>query len=232
MAELKKNGLWNDIATAGTNVTDRVLGPSADYVSMIRTPAQQGVGQNGDIGQLVTNAGAVGEYTKDLITGNTQPIGNAQFVETGGMCKTPNGEVVPRWSYVNNRSTGAGVMPETIRRAIGNDLNGIIPGMFGDLANLNPLTMLNGLYLDGVPDCEATTCPVTNADGSGQRNETKFVTYGLEQNLDGCTVEGFGGQFTPFAQPTGPARMVPIPDSTPLLLWGSAVLLILYLVVK
>lgn len=248
MAELSKNGLWSDIQSGAENVEDRLFGPSADYVSMIPTPAQQGVGQNGDIGQLVTNAKATFNYVGALTTGPL--VGNAQFVETGGMCKTPGGAVVPRWSYVNNRSSGTDVMPQKIKDAIGGGvLDGIIPGMFGDIADLNPLTTMNGLYLDGVPPCEAITCPVTYADGTSKGMDTRFLTYGLEQNLNSCVTadektakdlevselakieeakskEAFGGLFAPAPFSYGPVRMVKSEDSTPYIGWGLAILIL------
>jgi hypothetical protein len=251
MAELKKNGLWNDVQSGATNVADRVLGPSADYISMIQVPAQKGVGQNGDIGQLMTNAAAVGDYIQQLITGPLQ--GNAQFVETGGMCKAPGGGIVPRWSYVNNRSSGSDVMPPKIQEAVGGGvLDGIIPGMFGDLANLNPLTLMNGLYLNGVPECEAIVCPVTTANGVPAGNDVKFMTYGLEENIRPCVSadtaasktledaelaklqdkEPFEGVFAPAPFQYGPAHIIEKPDNTQQILLGLASVALVIIILR
>jgi hypothetical protein len=246
MAELKKNGLWDDVETGSEKVADRMLGPSADYTSMIQVPSQKGVGSEGSVGQIITNSLAVGDYVKQLITGPLQ--GNAQFVETGGMCKAPNGTVIPRWSYINNRSSGTDAMPPKIKQAIGGGvLDGIIPGMFGDIADMNPLTVMNGLYLDGVPDCQAIECPVTNADGSGERADVRFMTFGLEENLSSCTAvddatsktledaeaeklkekEEFTGMFA-YA---GPARMIPKEDNTEMILFGVASVVLVLVVI-
>lgn len=221
MAELKGNSLWGDIESGAGNVADRVTGPAGDYLSGIRTPASLGVGQNGDLGQLITNAGAVGTYVDQLVQG--PKLGNATFVETGGMCKAPNGAVIPRWSYVNNRASGTDVLPRNVASAIGEGtLDGIIPGMFGDLAALNPLTLLNGLIEPGVPQCYAFRCPVTDAAGLTESQETRFVTPSLEATdiRRACTLvegeeaknlesEGYANQFSP----ARPARMVKTPES-------------------
>lgn len=241
MAELKGNSLWENLSP------DRVTGPAGDYLSGIQTPAQKGVGQNGDIGQLTTNAGAVGDYVSQLVMG--PKLGNATFVETGGMCKAPGGGIVPRWSYVNNRASGTDVMPANVASAIGGGtLDGIIPGMFGDLAALNPITILNGLVEPGIPDCEAYQCPVTDATGASETQETRFLTPSLEAtaikrtckvvdstDLEASEVaavkartEGFGNSFAFASVPprAKPLKVEKTEDNSYLLGWGLAILLL------
>ncbi len=67
-------------------------------------------------------------------------------------------------------------------------LDGIIPGMFGDIVSLNPLKMMNALYLDGTPSCRAITCTVTDVNGTPSGTVTKFMVPELEQNLGSCSV--------------------------------------------
>uniref|UniRef100_A0A6C0I7G4 Uncharacterized protein n=1 Tax=viral metagenome TaxID=1070528 RepID=A0A6C0I7G4_9ZZZZ len=187
MAELKGNGLWDDIQSGTDSALDKVLGPSFDYTSSIRTPPSLGVGTEGDIGQLITNARAVGTYVGDLVTGPGSPYGNEVFVETGGMCKAPGGGVIPRWSYIDNKLGGEDALPPNLKNAIGPGLlDGIIPGMFGDIASLNPIKMMNALYMDGVPVCRAITCPVTDVNGTPGMPSTHFMTPEFEQNMGYC----------------------------------------------
>jgi hypothetical protein len=190
MAELKGNGLWDDIQTKGDSALDQVLGPSYEYAGGIQTPSSKGVGNNGDLGQIITNSFAVGDYVKDLITGPGDPYGNQVFVQTGGMCKAPNGGVVPRWSFINNKLGGEDALTPKMKAAIGQGgmFNGIIPGMFGDIASLNPIKMMNALYLSGVPDCRAITCQTTDVNGTRQNNQTHFLVPEFEANLGVCSV--------------------------------------------
>ncbi len=187
MSQLSSNSLWGGLTAGASDVADRVTGPSFDYTANIQTPEQQGVGESGDLGQLVTNAGAVGNYVSQLVTGPL--LGNTQFVETGGMCKAPGGGVVPRWSYIDNRLGGGDALPESLRNAIGGDLEGLIPGMFGDIAAMSPLPLMNSLWMDGVPPCDAYSCPVTDAQGNSQGNVTKFLTPELEENVTQCSID-------------------------------------------
>lgn len=252
MADLSKNSLWAGISERGTNTLDRITGKPANYSALIRTPQALGVGDSGDISQVFTNAAAVGSYVQQLTTGPL--LGNASFAETGGMCRAPNGAVIPRWTYVNNRMRGADVLPENMTRVLGGSadtFNGIIPGMFGDIKALNPVTPMNALILDGIPPCNAYSCPVTNEDGSNERYETKFMNYDLEVSMNRCRLdpneaelekaefdklpkkkESFGDQFLPSDYSAKPFKFVESTDLTPYVWWGLAVACIVGVVLK
>lgn len=187
MAELKKNDLWKDIEKESEAAQDKILGPSFDYTATTVPPSAKGVSDDGNIGQVFTNAGAIGSYVNDLIFGGNDPYGNAMFVQTGGMCKAPGGTDVPRWSYVNNKLSGQDGMPPSVASAMGGmRFNGILPGMFGDIAALNPTKTMNALKLDGVPPCELYQCGVTDAIGNGIGAQRHFIVPQFEQNLKYC----------------------------------------------
>jgi hypothetical protein len=238
MAELDKNALWDDIQKGDTtDLTNRILGPSFDYTQGIQSPASLGVGSSGDIGQVFTNASAVTTYTEQLLTGPL--LGNATFVETGGMCKAPNGETVPRWSYVDNRMQGSDILPQSLKDALGGDANqfdGIIPGMFGDLLSINPVKPIRALMMDGVPPCRAYSCPCTDANGQNPQNISKYVTPEFESHIDDCTIdtemekasttESFSSQFMPSEYASRPFKFAQNTDLTPHFFLGAAVLAI------
>jgi hypothetical protein len=238
MAELSGNSLWNDIETGNsTDLTNRILGPSFDYTQGIQSPSSLGVGSSGDIGQVFTNASAVTTYTEQLLTGPL--LGNATFVETGGMCKAPDGTTVPRWSYIDNRMQGSDILPQSLKNALGSDANefdGIIPGMFGDLLSLNPITPIRALMLDGVPPCKLYSCPCTDANGQNPTNLTQYVTPELEENLDNCTVvaekEKFSSQFMPSEYDSRPFKFASNTDLTPHFFLGAALLAVIGIVVS
>lgn len=177
------NSLWDDLKKGGDEAADKIMGPSADYYEQLQTPAQKGVGDNGDIGQLFTNGKAVFEYVQQLTTG--PKLGNSQFVQTAGMCKVDKGGgqwvSVPRWTLVNNRVSGSDILPANLKNAIGGGaFDGLIPGMFGDIASMNPTTLLSGLTSPGTPQCRAYMCPVTTRGGVELPNEIRFIAPGLE----------------------------------------------------
>ena len=54
---------------------------------------------------------------------------------------------------------------------------------------MNPLKIMNGLVMDGIPPCKAFTCPVTDINtGQDTGSKTYFLTPQLESNLTPCKV--------------------------------------------
>jgi hypothetical protein len=210
---------------------DAALGPSFDYLQTIRSPREMGVSSDGNIGQVFTNAGAIRSYVGNLITG--PKVGNQFFRETGGTCRTPSGKEVSRYTYINNKLGGddaAGVLGPSFQRAVeGSGFDGIIPGAGGDIAAMNPLKIMNGLVLDGIPPCKAFRCPVTNIQtGVDNGTETRFLTPSLEFNMRGCqevAEEELPARevFAPYFESQKSHVMVNT-DQTPLLLLGVAIL--------
>jgi len=190
----------DDPMGAGNAILDQALGPSYDYLQNVPSPAKLNVGDAGTMDQVGTNANAIRTYVDNLITGPKS--GNQFFKDTGGMCRAPgskddkgndkgDGPVVPRYSYTNNRmgmDDAAGVLGKSFQNAVsGSGFDGIIPAMGGDIAAMNPLKLMNGLVLDGVPPCKAYTCPVTDIQtGVYQGTQTRFLSPQLEFNITPC----------------------------------------------
>jgi len=224
---------------AGNEALDRVLGPSYDYLSTIQSPAEKGVSNAGTIDQVFTNTGAIAGYVNNLLLG--PKVGNQMFSDTGGTCKAPNGSIVPRWTWINNKlgsDDAVGVLGPSFQRAVGGSgIDGIIPGAGGDIAALNPLKVMNALVLDASPPCKAYSCPVTDGAGVDRGRETHFLCPSLELNMNGCkevkdsselekaSAVKAGESFTPyFADSYGPNKLVST-DPTPAIILGVAVLL-------
>ena len=190
----------DDPVGAGNAVLDKALGPSFDYLQTIKSPKDLRVGSVGTMEQVGTNASAIFGYVDNLIVG--PKVGNQFFKDTGGMCRLPgtidkdgndkgDGEVVPRSSYTNNKLGGddaAAVLGSSFQKAVaGNGFDGIIPGAGGDIAAMNPLKIMNGLVLDGVPPCKPWTCPTTDIQtGVDQGLQTKFLSSSVEFNMSPC----------------------------------------------
>ena len=188
MADLSKNPLWKDIEAVGskvegaeTKVETELLGPRYSYADNITGPTSLGVGSDGSLGQLISNAEAVVYYVEALITGNP-PLGNQYFINTGGMCTAPDGSLQPRYNYINNMSSGAAALPAALSE-LGSDFNGLIPGVADDIEGLNPLHMFTALTADANPACMCVACPASNAQGT----DAKFVSLNLDPDLTGSS---------------------------------------------
>ena len=245
----------NPIGAANEGL-DKVLGKSYDYLKDIKSPAQKGVSSAGTMDQVFTNTGAITGYVNNLLLG--PKLGNQMFSDTGGTCKAPNGSVVRRWTWVNNKmgaDDAAAILGPSFQRAVGGSgIDGIVPGMGGDIAAINPLKIMNAMVLDASPPCQAYTCPVTLEDGTDNGTETHFMSPSLELNMNGCkkvanssdletsTVKlekaaaataRYPESFTPyFSSSYGPNVLVNN-DPTPAIVLGVAVALFLgYVVVR
>ena len=75
-------------------------------------------------------------------------LGNQYFVNTGGSCVVSDKSVQPRYNYINNVSSGAGVLPESMKKDLGgiaSNFDGLIPGMLEDVEGLNPVHLFSSL---------------------------------------------------------------------------------------
>jgi len=241
---------------------DKVLGPSFDYLQQIKSPAEKGVSSAGTMDQVFTNTGAITGYVNNLLLG--PKLGNQMFSDTGGTCRLPgtidaktkldnkDGTIVNRWSWVNNKlgaDDAAGILGPSFKRAVGGSgIDGIVPGMGGDIASMNPLKIMNALVLDASPPCQAYTCPVTLANGVPSGTETRFLSPSLELNMTGCvpasdsefkkaladdiarkkTVTGRKGEsFAPYFPSSYSPNVLVNTDPTPAITLGVAVALFL-----
>lgn len=176
MADLGQNSLWSDLKNNPQNLQTDILGPAYSYADNIQGPSSLGVGTDGSFGQLSSNASAVSTYVKTLITGDP-PLGNQYFVNTGGVCTAPDGSTQSRMNYINNKASGADLMPASMSE-IGGDFNGLIPGIVGDIEGLNPYYMFSALMTDGNPSCQCYKCNVTSGSSTG------FLTTSLSPDFD------------------------------------------------
>lgn len=176
MGDLGKNSLWADIENDASNVETDLLGPSYSYADNIPAPSSLGIGTDGSFSQLGTNMSGIGTYVSALIDGDP-PLGNQYFVNTGGTCTAPDGSLQPRYNYVNNKPSVGDLLPQGMSE-LGTGIQGLIPGVIGDIESLNPLYLMNSLMADSSPACECYKCTVT--DGASAR----FLTTSLSPDFD------------------------------------------------
>lgn len=183
MADLGLNTLWKDIDGGAGTVSNDILGPSYSYADNIPGPGAKGVGSDGSFGQVFTNLGAASDYVKYMITGPA--LGNAYYVNTGGTCVAPNGSTQSRFNFINNVSSGSNDVPAGMNDLsfLSSDLNGLIPGVVGDIEGLDPLYLFNALTADGNPPCACYKCTVTTG------SPYQFLTPSLSPdfNTNNCS---------------------------------------------
>ena len=198
MANSDQNPIWDQIESAPSNAADSVMGPSYSSAENIQGPASLGVGSRGTISQLTTNTGAIFQYMKYMIAGPA--LGNQYFVNTGGSCMASDKSIQARYNYINNISSGADVLPESMKRDLGgvaSNFDGLIPGMLEDTENLNPIHLFTSLAADSTPTCECYTCPTSGGDQSRFLNKDLTADFNsskcVQADISKCiqTKEGF-----------------------------------------
>ena len=107
-------------------------------------------------------------------------MGNKYFFKTGGKCTDTNGKLQDRYIYIDNVPSGK--IP-LINAQSG--LRGLIPGIVGNMAVINPQSLFTAITDSSVPDCSEIT--LETIDNKNQRGtETHFVAKN-DQPISGFT---------------------------------------------
>lgn len=187
------SSFFTDVAGGVENVQKDYLGPTYLYHKQIKSPAEIGMSPNGDMASLSKDIGGITNYISLLVSGQSRasktggPLGNKFFLKTGGSCE-PNdkkGNTVDRYVYINNVPNGS--IP-FISSGIGQNFKsfrGIIPGIMGNIAELNPLEVVAGLSQKGKPKCTNVTLQTIDVNNK-KNSETHYVADMDLANLSGC----------------------------------------------
>lgn len=171
--------MWSRIKGGAASTSTEIVGPSYDYASKIPGPGALGVGSGGSFSQLFTNINAIRDYMKIMISGDP-PLGDAYYVNTGASCVAPNGSTQTRHNYINNVSSGKALIPSGMgdMSMISGNVNGLIPGVAGDIVGLDPRYLFTALAAEGTPACQCYKCPVTSG------SPFKFLSPDLSPDFD------------------------------------------------
>ena len=166
---------------------EKLLGPDYDYSAQIRPPSgadSLGMSAKGSFGALEDDIKGLMSYVKVLLSGEGRgsktgkPLGTKFFLETPMKCtdKKTN-EEVKRSIYINNIPDGNIKMPgSTNGMSMKFDsFKGLIPGVMGNLSQINPLKILQSFTNGDNAYCQAITLQTVDAKNKpGQA--TAYVT--------------------------------------------------------
>lgn len=181
------SSFWQSITGGTSSAVKEITGPSYNYAKYIKTPSQLQMGSRPD--QLANNVAGIMDYVTILTEGGGPaskagelPLGNRYFLETGGQCKTADGDIVKRSLYVNNVPDGT--IPFLSELSIKIDsFKGLVPGILGDLDELNPVHLFSAFAESSTPPCSNINMSVIDSNnvestGSGfvLDSEVKRIT--------------------------------------------------------
>lgn len=176
MADAGANPIYTAMKSP-EGVGDELMGPSFSYADNVAGPSSMGIGSDGTFSQLGRNASGIAYYVKALITGDP-PLGNQYYVNTGGTCQAPDGQLRARYNYINNLPSGSPSALPGAMKDLGADFNGLIPGVVDDIEGLDPLYIFSAMTSDASPPCDCYQCPVTSGA------EYQFITPSLDPDFN------------------------------------------------
>ena len=105
---------FKDMAEGGEKLQAKFLGPTYNYAKQIKSPTELNMSSKGTLPQLRDDIAGIINYTEVLVAGKSRaqrnpnvPLGNSFYLETGGQCTKPDGNLTTRYVYVNNVPTGS-----------------------------------------------------------------------------------------------------------------------------
>ena len=183
-----------------TGMQARLLGPDYNYSKQIKPPGELGMSSEGSFDVLADDIGGLIAYVNVLVTGKGkasrtgQPLGTKFFLPTSMNCTdVETGNDVTRSIYVNNVPDGT--IP-FISEAMGgegfDEFRGLLPGVMSNLAQINPLQILQAFVNGPSPNCQAITMETIHANNVKGR-ATGYVTNTdiNVMNPDWFTIPGF-----------------------------------------
>lgn len=167
-------GQMDDSKSNLPGLQDKLLGPDYNYSAQIRAPQELGMSGSGTFDALTNDIGGLMAYVKVLVTGEGKasktgrPLGTKFFLPTAVQCKDKaTGNNVTRSIYINNVPDGS--IPFISQGMGGNGLTfnkfeGLLPGLMSNLAQINPLQILQAFTTGSSPTCQAITMETIDAN--------------------------------------------------------------------
>lgn len=184
------SNFFSDVLGNLDGLEEDILGPDYPYYKYVNSPQKMGLGPEGS--KIATNLGGLIAYTEILASGGGKasatgkPLGSKFFLKTGAKCKDKKtGEKVQRSMYINNVPDGSIPFISNMTGARFSALEGLIPGVLSDMANLNPLSIFQSFMIGNNPECQAVTMETIDSNNV-RKDETAFVTTTDLQNMNPC----------------------------------------------
>jgi hypothetical protein len=189
------SNIFQEVLTDANGVQQKLLGPTYPYYQNIKTPAQIGMSDAGNLQTLGNDINGLIAYVEVLVSGNSPasatggPLGNKFFLNTGAKClDTSTNQQQDRYIYVNNVPTGNIPFISSAMGVNFTDFKGLIPGTISDLNVLNPYAIMQSFLSGSVPPCQQVTLQTID-NNNNSSTETHYVSTVDIQNMDPCVFQ-------------------------------------------
>ena len=186
------SNFFKDVLNDLDDLEQSVLGPDYSYYKQIKTPSEIGMSAHGSLDAMGRDIKGLISYVKLLVQGGGKaskvngPLGNKFFLQTGAECKDINtGKQVNRSLYINNIPDGSIPFISYALDTKFNSFEGLIPGTFSNLGDINPLAIFKAFMTGTNPDCMKITMDTVD-ENNIHKKESKYVTISDIKGLDPC----------------------------------------------
>ena len=163
-----------------------------DYSSKIKAPSELGMSSEGSIGALSRDIDGLIAYTEVLVSGKSKAsrsggaLGNKYFLDTGAECRASDtNQQAERYIYINNVPTGNIPLISSAMGTNFTDFKGLIPGITGNLAALDPFALVGAFTAGSNPECQQITMETVDVNNNKSK-ETHYVTLADIEGTDAC----------------------------------------------
>lgn len=185
---------FEKIESDAKGLETELLGPSYSYVDQIKTPEQMGMSATGSLGTLESDIGGLISYVELLAEGNSNaslapgggPLGDKFFLETAAKCNDiTTSSQVTRSLYMNNVPDGNIPFISSGMGVDFSEFRGIVPGVIGNLSNINPLLIFRAFVAGSMPNCRPITMETIDQNNNVAQ-QTAYVTDSDIGDMDAC----------------------------------------------
>ena len=169
----------------------KLLGPDYPYYKYIRTPAEMGMSDDGSMSALADDVAGLINYVQVMVAGTGpasatgKPLGNKFFLKTGAQCSSSAGKKVDRYTYFNNVPDGSIPMLSSSSGISFSEFEGLIPGIMGNIGQMNPLKLLAGFMEGASPPCTEITMQTIDTKNN-KSTEKHYVANAEIKGMPPC----------------------------------------------
>ena len=198
------SNFFDNVINDAKGLEEKLLGPDYPYYKFISTPGEMNMSSEGSLSATSNNVAGLINYVQMMVEGTgpgnhsgnpNQPLGNKFFLQTGAQCMdNKSKQLVDRYMYINNIPDGSIPLLTKGAGIAFKDFRGLIPGIMGNLEDMNPLSIFKGFMEGNNPPCTSIcmdTVGQPSIDGSTNPNQAghmcKYVSDADIANIPPCS---------------------------------------------
>jgi len=185
------SNIFKDVLNDADATQKKFLGEDYEYWKNIKTPAQLGMSDKGDLKTMAKDINGLINYVELLVTGSSKasktgkPLGNKFFLKTGAKCLDEKNKKQDRYIYISNKPN---VNIPFVSSGVGKsfkDFKGLLPSTMGTLNALNPFILLQGFMEGATPPCKKVTLETIDNKNKSKK-QSHYISVTDIKNMSPC----------------------------------------------